>query len=306
MKKRTLFQLLTLAIILSLTCCKTEPNPQLASPWASLNQEVGTKNFNEYWYNGTAELCSYELKQDRYGQIRDGEVVLIFVTEPFSKNKQLKLDDPEAAGDDKVTVLKLNHVRKFNTGIYDYAIMTSTFTPVDYTTHPLTLKATTSVQEWCGNTFTQLNLSGAQYNYSQRSYFESDGDFDKRIKAVPLEDALLTRLRLTQGQLPEGEIELVASSLLSRFAHQDTVPSKANITKTITDGVIQYAIDYVDTDRSLTIDVEQQFPHKILAFSENDGDSLVTTATLKKSMRSPYWKQNGVMHEPLREELGLR
>ncbi|MEM1407815.1 MAG: septum formation inhibitor Maf, partial [Bacteroidota bacterium] len=41
--------------------------------------------FNNYWYAGKAEITSYELKQSRYGEVHDGEAVLIFVTEPFSK-----------------------------------------------------------------------------------------------------------------------------------------------------------------------------------------------------------------------------
>lgn len=96
------------------------------------------KEFTDYWYSGKAELSSYELKQSRYGEIRTGEVVLVFVTEPFSLKKQVKLDNPTKAGKDNVSVLKLNQVRKFKTGIYDYSIMTSTFTPVDLLEHPNT------------------------------------------------------------------------------------------------------------------------------------------------------------------------
>ena len=113
-------------------------------------------DFNQYWYSGNAELNSYALKQSRYGEMRDGEVVLVFVTEPFSESKQVKLDYPKMAGKDKVPVMKLNQVGKFSTGIYDYSIMTSTFTPVDTKAFPHTLKSTTSVQEWCGHTYTCL------------------------------------------------------------------------------------------------------------------------------------------------------
>ena len=105
-----------------------------------------TKEFNEYWYSGKAELSSYELEQSRYGEIRKGEVVLVFVTEPFSIKKQVKLDAPQKAGKDNISVMKLNQVRKFTTGIYDYSIVSSTFTPVDLNQHPHTLKSNVSIQ----------------------------------------------------------------------------------------------------------------------------------------------------------------
>lgn len=111
-------------------------------------ETASTKEFNNYWYSGKAELNSYELKQSRYGEIRNGEALLIFVTEPFSLNKQVKLDNPRDAGSDQVSVMKLNAVRKFPTGIYDYTISSSTFTPINSKKHPHTLKSNTSIQEW--------------------------------------------------------------------------------------------------------------------------------------------------------------
>ncbi|MEX2379219.1 MAG: hypothetical protein WD530_00630 [Vicingaceae bacterium] len=38
------------------------------------------ETFNNYWFSGNAELSSYELKEARYGEIRKGEAVLVFVT----------------------------------------------------------------------------------------------------------------------------------------------------------------------------------------------------------------------------------
>ena len=86
-------------------------------------------NFGDYWYRGLAEITSYTLQQSRYGEVHNGEAVLIFVTEDFSGQKQVKLDDPEKAGKDAIKVLKMNALRKFNTGVYPYTVMTSTFSP---------------------------------------------------------------------------------------------------------------------------------------------------------------------------------
>lgn len=84
------------------------------------------EGFNAYWYAGKAEISSYNVTQERYGEIRQAEQVNIFVTEDFSASKQVKLDNP--AGGDPVPVLKLNSIRRFHTGIYDYSIMQSSFT----------------------------------------------------------------------------------------------------------------------------------------------------------------------------------
>lgn len=114
------------------------------------------KNFFDYWYQGKAEISSYNLQQARYGALHEGKAVLIFVTEDFSENKQVKLDHPSQAEDDAVKVMKLKLVKKFNTGIYLYSMISSIFTPVNTQTFPHSLKVTTTSQEWCGHTFTQL------------------------------------------------------------------------------------------------------------------------------------------------------
>jgi len=294
-------------IFLSFINCDSIPNkvPTSDSITVQNTKETDPNNFNDYWFSGTAELNSYHLKQARYGEIRDGEVVLVFVTEPFSASKQVKLDNPKKTPNDAVTVMKLNNIRKFNTGIYDYSILTSTFTPINTKDHPNTLKATTSIQEWCGVTFTQLNLNADSYHYKSFSYFESEGDVDKKISKALLEDELLTRIRINNGLLPEGEVDLIPSVLQSRFAHQDIKPTKAIIVKNTTEKRIQYNIEIRSQNRTLTIDVESKFPYKILAWTEQQANGLTTTATLKKSLRSPYWKQKSLADENLRKKLLL-
>lgn len=261
--------------------------------------------FNEYWYSGKAELNSYELKQSRYGEIREGEIVLVFVTEPFSLSKQVKLDNPQTAGEDKVSVLKLNQLRKFNTGIYDYSIMSATFTPIDLKKHPHTLKSNTSIQEWCGHTFTQLNLKGKKYHFQQFSYFEADGDTESDLPIALLEEELMTRVRINKGQLPLGEIDLIFSTLYSRFKYHKLKKAKANISKIEQDTIITYTIEYVNVDRKISMDVQKEFPYKILSWTEDNGDGLITKALLKKSINEPYWNQKSITDEVKRKELQL-
>ena len=95
------------------------------------------EHVQSYWYAGTGELNHYDLEQMHYGEKRIGEAVLVYVTEDFLVGKQVKKEYGDLLS---VSVLKLNMTKKFITGIYDYSLMTSIFTPMEYTKYPATLK----------------------------------------------------------------------------------------------------------------------------------------------------------------------
>ena len=169
----------------------------ISSCGSSVSQQpksASSSDFNSYWYGGEAEITSYELEQARYGEVHKGTAVLVFVTEPFSKNKQVKLDNWRDQSEDNVSVLKLNMTKKFLTGIYPYSMMMSTFTPVSYDQYPQTFKVTTSSQEWCGHTWMQLNLQKKDYHLKAFSYFESEGDVEEKIGEVMIEDELWAKV----------------------------------------------------------------------------------------------------------------
>ena len=63
-------------------------------------------DFNDYWYAGKAEITRYELQQARYGELRKGDAVLIFVTEDFLTDKQVKYEFGDSGK--ATSVLKLN------------------------------------------------------------------------------------------------------------------------------------------------------------------------------------------------------
>lgn len=184
------------------------------------------EGFNEYWYAGKAELCTYEVTQERYGEIRQAEQVNIFVTEDFSQAKQVKLDDPATATTDRVPVLKLNLIRRFHTGIYDYSIMQSIFTPVSGLP---TLKTTTTVQDWCGQVFMQNSLEKDGYHLRGFSYFESEGDQELRLPLTLLEDEIWTRIRLNPSALPTGNLSLIPSAIYTRLRHKTGGAQNAEI-----------------------------------------------------------------------------
>ena len=123
-------------------------------------------SFKTYWFDGTAEISSFKLTQSRYGEAREGSAVLIYVTEDFLRNEQVKANKKSKQSK---TVLKLNRTKNFITGIYPYSIMNSSFT---YLEEKKSLaKITTSIQEWCGQAYLQLNKKN-NLNIESHSYFE--------------------------------------------------------------------------------------------------------------------------------------
>ena len=110
--------------------------------------------FWKHWGDGQAELNGYRLKQPRYGAVREGTEVLIFVTEDFSDSLRVKADPGKHPASDVYPVMKLNAVRDFQTGIYHYDVMTSVFARVA-AGWPLA-KASFSSQEWCGLVYHHL------------------------------------------------------------------------------------------------------------------------------------------------------
>lgn len=274
------------------------------------------KDFNDYWYAGEAEITSYQLEQARYGEIHDGEAVLVFVTEPFSKSKQVKLDDWRDESADNVSVMKLNMTKKFLTGIYPYSMMMSTFTPVSYDQYPDPFKVTTSAQEWCGHTFMQLNHEEENYRLRGFSYFESEGDVDVSVPDVILEDELWTRIRLNPKSLPLGEIEILPSTFYLRLRHQEAKPMEANASKLDVhtsefsdDPHRIYTLEY--QNRKLSIYYENEFPFTILGWDDTymsgfgEPEMLTSKAKRINTIKSAYWGKNSNKDRELRKELGL-
>lgn len=264
--------------------------------------------FGSYWFQGKAEIALYEVSQERYGELRPAQEVMVFVTEDFSADKQVKLDKPEAAGADRVPVLKVNRIRRFHTGIYDYSLMQSVFTPLDAGQHPFTLKTTTTVQDWCGHVFTQLNWTGKAYRTHTFSYFESEGDMEQDLAAPLLEDELWTRLRLSPESIPSGEVSIIPSAWFLRLRHVAAKAERAvleheSFKEDKTEGL---TLRYLNLPRRLSVRYESAFPHRILRWEEWQGDKTMSKGELRQTRLEPYWVEHDHAHDPLRDSLQLR
>lgn len=259
------------------------------------------------WWEGKAEINTYSLSQNRYNDNHDGEVVIIFVTEPFDIKDQVKSD--RKSGDQVASVLKSNQIRRFTTGIYDYSIFTSTFTGIsDAITH----KVTMSSQDWCGQSWLQLNQSQKKYRYEQRSYFQSEGDQEGNITAPLLEDEIMSLIRIDDTLLPVGSISILPAAHIISMKHLDMLAIPAKATRSVDDrGYRQYRIEMSSIQRTLTISYDSdENARKILGWEDKypsafDQKIRTTTATLSKSIWSPYWNLNVKKDSTEREKLLL-
>ncbi|PHL00256.1 septum formation inhibitor Maf [Neolewinella marina] len=271
---------------------------------------VFSGELSDYWYQGEAELNVYDLEQARYGELREGQAVLIQVTEPFLAGRQVKDEGHNTEAGGSTTVLKTNLIRRFVTGIYDYSVMTSVFTPTDGQAFPRTLKVTTSSQDWCGQSYTQLNHTGGEaWRMELRSYFEREGDQTESLAADFLEDEVFNRIRIG-GELPEGRFSVIPATGYLLMTHQPYTASPAEATNTAQgDSLRTYTLAFSELKRTLEVTYEAAPPYTIRGWKETypSGDQLLTTtATLSSQRTEPYWSQNANANLPLRAELGLQ
>jgi len=284
------------------TVAERDDNPDL--------EFTPSEEFTEYWWTGKAEINSYKLEQARYGEIHQGNAVLIFVTEDFSKKKHVKLDNPQQAGNDAVNVLKLNFTKKFTTGIYPYSMMMSSFKPVEVSIFPNTFKVTATSQEWCGHTFTQLDLEKERYEGYLFSYFESEGSESQvSLQKELLEDEIWNTIRLDYNLLPTGNIEIIPGLLSQRLLHHDFTVLKANASLLdAEDDQKIYLVEYEKPQRTLKIFFQSEFPYQIEGWEDSQmirGKLMTTKAKLNKSLKLDYWNKNQPNDTKYRQELDL-
>jgi hypothetical protein len=267
--------------------------------------------FDKYWLQGKAELTGYKLEQARYGELHKGEAVLIFGAEDFSRSKQVKLDNPSRNPTDAIKVLKSHLTKKFATGIYDYSLTQSVFTPINRAKYPHSIKSTASLQDWNGHSFMQINLQTYKYRIQQFSYFENEADNEMILDKAYLEDELFNLIRINPAELPLGSISILPGSLVSRLLHQSMsiLEAEATLSAHATQPTWQtYALEYKDSNRSLKIHFQNEFPHTIEGWEETypeAGKILTTTATRQKTILSDYWNKHNTTDIVLRKELGF-
>ena len=285
---------LTLSI---LGCKENTAEKKTALPERNL-----TEAFKNYWFSGQAEITSYNLEQSRYGEMRSGEAVLIFVTEDFLPEVQVKAT---TSSKNTIPVLKLNATKKFLTGIYPYSIMQSSFYPLEGNSHAL--KTVLSIQEWCGQMYVQLNNRN-NFEVELHSYFDGEADQKLNFSPTNLENEIWTQLRINPDLLPTGEINMIPSLEYLQLAHQEikSYPAMAEFYQDQEFSV--YKISYPDLNRELKIYYNNFAPFLIEKWIEQievNGQLQTSTATKLETLKIDYWNKNSNKDLPLRQQLKL-
>lgn len=259
--------------------------------------------FDKYWYQGLAELSRYRLTQQRYGQAHDGELTLIFVTEPFLTGPQVK---HEGGPGEDISALKLHSHRHFYTGVYPYHIHTTAFIPARG--QGGALKVALTATEWCGVVYAQLNRLASGWRVRSHSYFQAEGDADTTVADAIVEDSLLPRLRRDPATLPVGELPAVIPSLtFLRLLHRPIKPARAIAARVdapapdpadpSTKRLARYTITYPEHQRTLTLRYDPVHPYTIHTIEEEapdlTGKRVVTTARLERGVMLDYWARHG-------------
>ncbi|MCG8328726.1 MAG: hypothetical protein MI974_13630 [Chitinophagales bacterium] len=269
----------------------------------------------DYWYQGKAELSRYELKQNRYDALHPGEAVTIFVTEDFLTDKQVKND--QYTSKNSTPILKLNMVKRFTTGLYDYSMMTSVFTPTKLKEVPQTLKVSFSSQDWCGHAYMQLNYEDGAYKSTLHSYFESEADRVTNFDYVLLEDEMMNRIRMNPDMLPLGKMQLLPSTTILRLLHLPAQAVEASASMSTYAGtdiegenLKVYTITFPRLKRTLEIVFQSEEPYIIEGWTDAypsmfDKKIRKTVAQRKETIMSPYWQKNSPEDAEMRAKLGL-
>ena len=260
-------------------------------------------------------MNSYRLVQPRYGAKRDGTAVLIYVTEDFSDSARVKADPGKHPASDVYPVLKLNAVRDFQTGIYDYNVMTSTFARVA-AGWPIA-KVSFSSQEWCGHVYHHLIPRAGKVGGIFHSYFdgEADGTDDLALPADGvMEDAVPILVRGWLGEwVARGAsrtVPFLPSLLRSRLDHRRLAWGQATITRAASTSRVTVPAGPFEVDtwtvaepggRSVTYLVESAVPFRLVRWTASDGEE----GSLLGSARMAYWKMNGPGGEKYLKDMGL-
>lgn len=286
--------LLIFASFLLLVSCSTKPD----KPNLNLSKE-----FKDYWYAGEAEISYYELSMSRYGENREGEMYLIFVTEDFNTELQVKTEREINSAESH---FKLNWHQNFTTGIYDYAIMQSTFKSL--ATDKNASKIASSIQEWCGQSYLQLNLKEKDYHVSLHSYFEALNDDYFVINDHYTENQLLLDLRISP-ELTTQPSKVIPNLAFLQLNKKEIKAYAVEIKQSNKNESILTELYFSELDRNVKIEQEQNFPFRILSWEETvnqDGNSQISKAKLINSMNIDYWNKNKEKNLILRDSLKLK
>lgn len=281
----------------------------LITALALIASPAAAEHTRQYWSDGKAELSGYTLDQPRYGQMRKGTVALVFVKEVLWDASRVKAGPRrKAAGKDKLfDVLKLNLVKDFQTGIYDYNLMTTvfaTFVAQDGHRAGAPSKVTYSHQEWCGSLFDEVILRADGLHRVRHTYFDDDELPNDRIEFVK-DGLLIDELPFVVRSFPTAtlrpgesrKIHVLTAFERARLLHvpqrwMQATLHRSNGWHAITVPAGKFEVELwtlqIDGEEGYAYRVERAFPHRIIEWRGPQGER----AQLLGNTRLAYWELN--------------
>jgi hypothetical protein len=296
------FVCVPLCLLGALTCVFAQERGR-----AYIAPPIADSQFWRTWGDGQAELASYDLVEPHYGQPRNGVAVTVFVSETFSNSARVKADPGKHPKSDEFPVMKLNLVKDFQTGVYDYNDMTSVFVALDGVNSRAAgtaAKISFSSQEWCGNVYHQLLFDAQGIRSSRHSYFDGEGDQQTTLPypagGLAADALFLWARQMAEPRMTPGErrtVQLLSSLQSVRDQHRPAEwrPAKLSRLKSLAPITVPAGRFEVETWTAetaagrLTIYTEKPPPHRIIKWESSRGEK----AELIAVDRMKYWQLNG-------------
>jgi len=266
---------------------------------ANPKHEMGTgKNGNELfqtdwglhalWDDGQAEVATYDAHCVIYGRSRSYQATLITVKEDFDPRIYVKTDHP-LQGQPHPVVLKLNIAASIPTENYTYHFLTSLF--VSRENPSRLIKLTMGSQEWCGNTFKEIQNWGHPATLHYFSYFDGEGDGSISLPLGPddlLEDQVpitLRSLRFREGL--RHPIRIVDSFVANRATPPKFTDAEILVQASETIHLIDcWKVQLQRPGNQQSYWFEKAYPNILVKSVSGDGRELA----LKERNRRKYWE----------------
>ena len=131
------------------------------------------------------------------------------------------------------------------------------------------VKITSSIQEWCGQSYTQLNRRG-NLKISSHSYFEDEADQNINLNDNLTEDEIWTLIRTQPELLPKGKILILPSIEYLQLNHKKIKFYEAEASIIQKEGINTYLIIYPELQRKHSISFKNVRPYGIIEWAEYD------------------------------------
>ena len=289
--QNTLRILIALGIIILIVIFIFLANPKHQSNLVEKSSELFLSEWglNPLWDDGQAEVAKYNALRMIYGTSRSHETTLITVKEDFNPKLYVKADDPLHQQPHPV-VFKLNVAASIPTENYTYHFLTSIF--VSREDPSKLIKLTTGSQEWCGNTFKEVQNWGRIPILLFHSYFDGEGDGSLTLPLGPgdlLEDQIPVTLRSLSFRAGlRNNLRIVDSLVSTRVSLPKFIDAEITVEGSESINSIDcWKVQIQRKGIQQSYWFEKKYPNILVKSVSSDGREL----TLKERNRRKYWER---------------